>query len=202
MAVKVSREDFERAVESEPTKARKIQTIGALLARAIGADVVIVAGSAIEVQTSGRTVSDDIDIVTSAPRDRVIGVVESWGFRPSGRIWRRKDWNIDIDLLGSDLRGQRRKLRRFETPYGPVYATGVEDLIAYRLSEFKHGYGGGPEWKDEVAEHVSILLEEYGDQLDEEYMAFLAKRDRIADVLAEFRRRAGRRADPLDLRRE
>lgn len=189
----VSRIQFERAVEAESTKPGKILAIGALLSRATGNEVTIVAGSAIEVQTRGQTVSNDIDIVTeSGPAERAVG---SWGFFRSGRLWRRDDWNIDLDLLGTSFHGSRSRRRFIQTRYGPVYVTGAEDLIAYRLSELKHrdpakGFGGGSAWRNELVQHVQILLAEYDGKLDEEYLASLAKRDDIVDILATFRRRA------------
>lgn len=192
-----SRAEFERAVEGESSKPGKILVIAALLWRDTGNEVVIVAGSAIEVQTEGRTVSEDIDLVT--PRPPAEKALRRWGFLPAGRLWRRADWAIDVDLLGTRLVASRLKLRRVETPYGPALVAGAEDLIAYRLAELKY-WQGPKRWRDEIVRHVTILLSEYGDQLDEEYLAFVARRDGIEDVLGDFRNHFGSAA-PADLRR-
>jgi hypothetical protein len=163
--MKVDRAEFEKAVESGRSKAERIQIIGALLGAALGSPVVVVGGSAIEVHTSGRTSSSDIDFVTpdSSPRSRSVAIVKSWGFVPNGRVWRRPDWNVDLDLLGQDLKGSRAHLVRVETAYGPIYLLGYEDLIAKRLAELKHGHVHDPEWRRDLLKQVRLLLSEHGE---------------------------------------
>jgi hypothetical protein len=182
----MDRRKVERAVASARSKAERIAFIGALLSRATGNEAVVVGGSAVEVLTSGKTSSRDIDIVT--PREEAVRVVLSWGFKPSGRIFRREDWGVDIDLVGGRMTGNRRLVRRIETPYGLVRIAGPEDLIAKRLTELKH-WPTSPEWRRDLIRQVRILLAEYGSQLDEEYLALVAKRDDIEDILRDFRSR-------------
>lgn len=183
------RAEVQRAVESARSKPERIRFIGALIARETGNEVIIVGGSAVEVYTSGRTSSLDIDVVTRI-RDAA-RALESWGFaRRSGRLWTREVWGIDIDLLGVGFTGSRRLLRRFETPYGPVLLAGVEDLVAKRLVELKH-WDTSPTWRADLERQVTILIAEYNNQFDEEYLAFIAKRDDIVDILSDFRRHVG-----------
>ncbi|MCI4351880.1 MAG: hypothetical protein L3K14_00605 [Thermoplasmata archaeon] len=192
----VTREAVERAVASSRSKPERTLFLGALIAQATGDEVIVVAGAAIEVYTSGRTSTLDIDLVT--PRKRAIVVIESWGFvRRSGRVWRRRDWGIDIDLLGPHLTGSRLKLRTYDTPFGPVRVAAVEDLLARRLAELKH-WPTTPEWRRDIVKQIEILVAEYGDSMDEEYLAFIARRDDIVDILADFRNRAR----PTELRSE
>jgi hypothetical protein len=193
--VAVSREEVDRAVASARSKPDRTLVLGALLARATGEDVIVVAGSAVEIYTSGRTSTLDIDIVT--PRERAAAVIESWGFVRKGRIWRREDWKVDIDLLGARLTGSRNKLRTFETRYGPVRVAAVEDLLVRRLAELKH-WPTTPNWRVGLVKQVRILMAEYGDQMDEEYLGHVARRADVDDILADFRARRGRSKDRRD----
>jgi len=180
----VTKEAVERAVQSARSKPERIQFLGALLEKATGDPVIIVGGSAIEVYTSGRYSSADIDFVT--PRPPAVKVVELWGFVPNGRVWRRKDWGVDIDLLGGNFTGSRKRTEIVETPYGPVRLAGVEDLLVKRLAELKH-WPTSPKWRRDLAKQVEILVAEYGDEMDEEYLTFIARRDDVVDLLADFR---------------
>jgi hypothetical protein len=184
----VTREDVERAVASAGSKPDRTLVLGALIARATGDEVVVVAGSAIEIYTSGRTSTLDIDLVT--PRKRAIRAVESWGFVRTGRVWRREDWKLDIDFLGSNLTGSRLKLRTYDTPYGPVRVAAVEDLLVRRLAELKH-WPTTPKWRNDLIKQVRILVAEYDDKMDEEYLGIIARRENVLDILADFRRHAG-----------
>lgn len=191
----VDRGEVERALGSARSKPERIEALGALLAQETGDEVVIVGGSAIEVYTSGRTSSRDIDLVT--PRRAAIRAIESWGFVPSGRVWRRQDWDLDIDLLGADLKGSRENLRKMVTPYGPVSLLGVEDLLIKRLVELKH-WPTSPDWDRDLRKQVRLLLAQYGTRLNEEYLDFIAQRDDVVDILADFRHppRAGSLSPP------
>lgn len=122
-----------------------------------------------------------------APRRQAIRVVESRGFVPSGRVWRREDWSIDVDLLGSELESDRRHFVTVQTPSGPVLVVDVKDLIVRWFAELKHWHPA-PRWRADLVRQVTILLSEHGDRLDEEHLAFLARRDDVIDILADFRR--------------
>jgi hypothetical protein len=107
--VAVTRHDAERAVGSARSTPERTLFLGALIARATGNEVIVVAGSAMEIYPSGRTSTFDIGLVP--PRERAIVAIESWGFVRNGRVWRREDGGVDIDLLGPNLTGIRLKLR-------------------------------------------------------------------------------------------
>jgi hypothetical protein len=181
---RVSKREAEVAVASARSKPDVILYVGALLGRATGEIVVIVGGSAIEIYTSGQTSSADIDVV--APREGSAQALAEWGFQRAGRIWRREDWGIDVDLRGPNLIGSRERTLLVETPYGPVRILGVEDLLIKRLVELKY-WPTSPGWREDLEHQVEILLAEYGDRFDESYLAFLARRDGVVDILAGYR---------------
>jgi hypothetical protein len=180
--VNVPREVVEKAVQAARDLSERILFIGALLGRATALPVIIVGGSALVIQTSGQTVSADIDVVTERGPAEI--VVESWGFRRSGRVWRRDDWNIDIDLVGRDLEGNMLRLTTISTPYGSVQVIGIEDLLVKRLAELKHWPTSKP-WREELVRHVYYLLERYS-EMDQGYLASVLKRDDVQDILADF----------------
>ncbi|MCI4347229.1 MAG: hypothetical protein L3J97_01255 [Thermoplasmata archaeon] len=188
----VSRMQVEEAVASARSRPERIRFLGALLEKATAEEAIIVGGSAIEIYTSGRTATMDIDVVM--PRTLAIQVVESWGLVRTGRIWRRKDWDIDIDLVGPKFTGSRRKILVMETPYGPVRLAGVEDLLVKRLAELKH-WPTAPAWREGLVQQIEILMSEYGDKMDEEYLAFIARRDDVVDILSDFQERRRRSGD-------
>lgn len=187
----VLRAELEAAVNSTSSKAERIQRIGALLWKATGEEATIVGGSAIELLTEGRTSSDDIDIVSMS---RNAGrTLESWGFVKRGRVWRREDWNLEVDIVSSWMAGSYAHRSTVETPFGPVKVIGVEDLIVKRLAELK---GSRPsKWRRELVSQIEILLLQFGDRLDGTYLAETAHRERVSDILADFRRRVANRTE-------
>ena len=187
-----SKPEFDRAMERAQNSADRTLCIGAMLARSIGEEVIVVGGSAVDIYATGRQPCLDVDLV--APVSPAREVIETWGFeRTKGQVWRREEIATDIDLVGRNFTGNPRKARTFTTPYGAVLVAAVEDLIAKRLSELKH-WPTRPEWRKRLEEQATILLE--GSGLDEEYLAFLAKRDDIADIMSDFRRRIGSAPGP------
>lgn len=156
---------------------------GALLAREAETVIVIVGGSAIEVYTSGRYVSSDLDLVGA--RDSIIPTLEVWGFQREGRLWYRRDLELWIDPVGRTYTGDERRLRRVSTPYGPVFLASVEDLIAKRLIEIKVW----PRGSTSLFEQAIALASEYSDAIDWEYVRSVARRDGAEDLVPELRRR-------------
>ena len=185
----VDRSEAERAIASARSKPERIEFLGALLRRATGNETIVVGGSAVEILTAGQTASQDIDIV--APRAPAIEVALSWGFKRIGRVFRRRDWEMDIDFVGPQFTGSRSRVRRIETPYGPVDIAGPEDLIVKRLAELKH-WPTTAAWRTDLVRQITLLLAEYGSQLDENYLSRTAKRDKVEDILGDFRAREGR----------
>lgn len=182
----LARDDVERAIRSAKSKTERILFLGALLRTATGNETIVVGGSAVEVLTAGQTSTLDIDIVT--PPTPATEVVLSWGFKPNGRVFRRDDWEMDVDLVGNNFTGSRRQTRRFATPYGEVEVAGPEDLIIKRLVELKH-WPTTPSWREDLIRQVTLLIAEYGDEMDEGYLSFVAKRDDVVDILDDFRQR-------------
>jgi hypothetical protein len=190
--VPVPKSEFDAAIARARSGSERIQFVGALLGRATEEAPIIVGGSAIEVYTSSKTSTLDIDIV--APRETAARAIESWGFvRRKGRVWRRDDLGMDIDLLGTDFTGSRQRIRVIATPYGPVRLSSVEDMLVKRLAELKH-WQTSVAWRKELTTQIEILAREYGDQMDEEYLASIARRDDVLDVLTDLRARLPGRA--------
>ncbi|MGI0128864.1 MAG: hypothetical protein ACREDE_11205 [Thermoplasmata archaeon] len=160
--------------------------LGAVLSKEIAADVVIVGGSAIEVYTSGKYVSGDIDVV--GERGLIISALERWGFRRHGRLWSRSDLELWVDPVGRNYTGDVRRLREVSTPYGPVRLASVEDLIAKRVIEVKVWPRTGTEMFDQAV----ALATEYDEDVDWDYVTLVAKRERADDLVAELRRRVAR----------
>ncbi|MFY9717945.1 MAG: hypothetical protein WAK40_08475 [Thermoplasmata archaeon] len=183
--MRVTKEMFDRAMASARSEADRIQYLGALLGQATGAEPIITGGSAIYLHAPSLEPSLDVDI--SVPREGAAQEVESWGFvRQKGRVWRREDLGMDVDLVGA-FRGSRRRAKIIDTPYGPVRVACVEDMLIKRLAELKH-WPMSEAWRTQVVKQVAVLLEDYGRELDEKYIAFLARRDDVIDILGDFRR--------------
>ena len=190
----VSKAEFDKAIGTARNSAERTQFIGAMLAAETDEEVIVVGGSAVDVYATGRQPSLDIDLVT--PVRPATPVIERWGFRRrKGRVWRRTDIATDIDLVGPNYSGSRRRTRIFVTPFGAVRVAGVEDLVVKRLAELKH-WPTTPDWREKLVEQVAVLLSEPG--IDEDYLLFVANRDDVVDILADFRRARG----TVDVRRE
>jgi hypothetical protein len=184
--MRVSREEFDRAIASARSESERILYLGALLGRATEADPIITGGSAIYLHAPELAPSLDVD-VSVVPRTSAAEAIESWGFeRRKGRLWRREDLGIDVDLVG-EFRGSRRRAKIIATPYGDVRVACVEDMVLKRLAELKH-WQTGEAWRDQIVEQVTVLLADYGPEIDEIYLESLARRDDVVDILADFRR--------------
>lgn len=168
---------------------------GALLSKEAKTDIVIVGGSAIEVYTSGKYVSADIDLVGERPS--IIRALERWGFHREGRLWSRPDLRLWVDPVGRDYTGDLRRLREVSTPYGSVRLASVEDLIAKRLIETKVWPRGGTELFDQAV----ALAAEYHDEIDWEYVTAVAGQDGAEDLVPEVRRRILRPASGPEVSR-
>ena len=157
--------------------------LGALLAKEAATDIVIVGGSAIEVYTSGKYVSGDVDLV--GERLLIIGILERWRFQREGRLWARSDLELWVDPVGQHYTGDVRRLRVVSTPYGTVRLASVEDLIAKRLIETKVWPRGGMDLFDQAV----ALAAEYRDEIDWDYVTRVARQDLAEDLVPELRRR-------------
>ncbi len=183
-----SRTEFDRAIAAARTEADRILALSALLSSATGDDLIVVGGSAIYLHAPEQTPSLDVDVVTRA-RPLAAQVLESCGFvRRRGRMRRRSDLPMDVDLL-TDFNGSRTRAVAVDTPYGGVRVAGVEDLLIKRLVELKH-WAPKPPWRTEILRQIETLLRLYGAALDEGYLRDRAHRERVTDVLGAFRARA------------
>jgi hypothetical protein len=184
--MRVSKEEFDRAMASARSEAERIQYLGALLGRGHGVRTHHHRGSAIYLQAPELEPSLDVDI-SVVPRSTAADAIESWGFeRRKGRVWRRADLSMDVDLVG-EFSGSRRRARVIDTPYGPVRVACVEDLIVKRLAELKH-WQTAKSWRNTLVQQVTVLLSDFGPEIDDAYLASVARRDDIVDILADFRR--------------
>ena len=193
--MRLTREEFDRAVGSESRFEDRIAVFGALLSRASGLDdnLVIVGGSAISIYTSGEYISKDIDIVGA--RGKIAPVLKRWGFEldRSGRrpYWVRGDIGFLVDLTGTNrYSGLDSHVIRIETRYGPVRVAAVEDLVMRRLTFGK---------RDRLVENIDeavLVFDQFRDGFDFDYLEALVRYEHLEDVYKEFRVRAGLGAKP------
>ena len=178
-------DEFEETMAKATSRPERNLWLGAILSKQVGVAVVIVGGSAIEVYTSGKDVSGDIDVV--GDRNSIIKGLETWGFQPAGRLWSRKDLELWIDPVGKWYTGDERRLRTVTTPYGPVRLASIEDLIAKRLIETKVW----PKGETDLFAQALALAAEYSEEIDWEYVTEVASRDLAEDLVPELRPATG-----------
>jgi hypothetical protein len=179
---RVTRGTFDRAVQAAAKLHERTIILGALLQKAIGPspELVIAGGSAIAIWTSGDYVSGDIDLV--GPRAKLEPILSMWGFvktdDPDGRVyWSRPDLGLLVDIINrADYVGNSEGLLRLQTPFGPIQAAAVEDLILRRLVIWKRG--GQPEMLDQA---VALLLQ-HSKKIDAEYLSVLTRNEGIEDA--------------------
>lgn len=122
------------AIRREPDQNRKNLLVAELVSeqfRAIGAEPVIVGGSAVEFYTDGAYVSGDVDVCFDgphlpAPRERETALAAA------GEPMNIRTWNIAgvvVDLLGRLETSARGPLQRL----AGVSLIQIEDLIAERI---------------------------------------------------------------------
>lgn len=122
------------AIERETDQNRKnllVAEVVSELFRAVGAEPVVVGGSAVEFYTDGAYISGDVDICFNgprlpAPRERET-VLASAGKPVSIRSWNIA--GVLVDLLGRLETSARGPLQRL----GDIRLIQIEDLIAERI---------------------------------------------------------------------
>lgn len=179
------RDPFERMVSRETNPGRRAALVGAWLARASRAAVVVVGGSAISVYTDGLYVSEDIDVV--APRSRLSGPLRRFGFqfeeRGSRGYWVHPRLRLLVDVIDRpDYVGLTEHLQTVVTPAGPVQIAAVEDLIIRRLIIAKR------DRRRASFDQAALLWLRFGPSLDTDYLAHLARYEGVEDLLAAFPR--------------
>ena len=160
----------------------------ALLGKAAGVsadDLIMVGGSAIEVYTSGRYTSGDIDLV-SGRGDALRKVLASWGFKHPSRVWENDAWGLVVDIVGPPYTGSLERTTFRGTPFGHVRLAALEDLIVKRLLSTRF-------WKipgDRA--HALMLAEQYYAAIDWPYLEAFAAREEVGDMAAALRAEAAR----------
>jgi hypothetical protein len=182
-------EQFERAIDSAPSEAKRIAWFGALLAResGLGDRLVIVGGSAIEVYMTAEVyVSQDIDVV--GDRVRIVPVLREWRFLEEEGRDRRTYWVKDglgnVDLVGTTDRSGLPS-RREPTPYGDVRISPVEYLIVRRLMR------AGREHSEELFRQAEAMAAQYRRGLDWNYIRIHSKYEGVQPLYEQLRRQVG-----------
>jgi hypothetical protein len=180
-------EEVDSALARASSRAERLLWLAAMLRTETGGQVVIVGGSAIEVYTSDAYVSGDLELV--GDRDRLIGALESWGFKRSGRLWAKPALEAWVDPVGPAYNGDQARLRSVVTPFGPVQLASVEALIGTRLGEAKV-WPGSSVW---AFDQAMMLAAEFEKDLDWDYTTQVSSREGASDLVPELRRRLHRR---------
>lgn len=176
--------ELEALLRQAASASERILWLGALLQRESKQDVVIVGGSAIQVYSNDTYVSGDVDIV--GDRNKVIALLEQWGFAKESRFWSHPRLDLLVDPVDSYYNGDSRLLVTVSTRFGPVRLASVEDLIAKRLVEVRVWARGGKELFDQAL----VLAAEFYERIDWDYVVSVAKRDGAVDLVTELRQRA------------
>jgi hypothetical protein len=183
----VNADEVRTAVQSEPTEARQIRAFAALLARESGLGsegLTVVGGSALEIYTEGAYVSQDVDLLVEN-HTRVERVLRQWGFARAGMYWTSPNFRFSVQIVGRFDSGSRSRNRILSTRYGRIRLAAIEDIVVKRLIEARH-------WNRPAALAEAILaVERYGARMDWDYVALIAKKDGVADLAADVRRRSG-----------
>ena len=144
-------------------------------------DLVVVGGNAVEFYTLGSYSTEDIDVVVSN-----FGIVEDLlrdlGFEKINRIWYREDLDISVDLTGSQLAGNPKRVSRVSIKGKTVQVIGLEDIIVDRLNAFIH-------WKSKqdgfwAQEMIAIHQED----IDWEYLEDRCKKEQVASALEKLKK--------------
>jgi len=145
-------------------------------------DLVVVGGNAVEFYTLGSYSTEDIDVVVCD-----FGIVEDLlrdlGFEKINRIWYREDLDISIDLTGSELAGDPKRVSRVSIKGKMVQVIGLEDIIVDRLNAFIH-------WKSEqdgfwAQEMVAIHQED----IDWKYLEERCKKEQVVSALEKLKKK-------------
>jgi len=157
-------------------------TISEFLQKNHRVDLVVVGGNAVEFYTLGSYSTEDIDIVVTN-----FGIVENLlqylDFEKINRIWYREDIDISIDLVGSELAGDPKRVSRVSIKGRTVQIIGLEDVIVDRLNAFIH-------WKSEQdglwAQEIVAIHQ--GD-IDWKYLEQRCKKEQVISALEEIKKK-------------
>lgn len=144
-------------------------------------DLVVVGGNAVEFYTLGSYSTEDIDVVVSN-----FGIVEELlgklGFEKINRIWYREDLDISIDLTGSELAGDPKRVSRVSIKGKTVQVIGLEDIIVDRLNAFVH-------WKSKQdGFSAQEMMAIHQADIDWEYLENRCKKEQVASALEKLKK--------------
>ncbi|MFQ6067560.1 MAG: DUF6036 family nucleotidyltransferase [bacterium] len=144
-------------------------------------DLVVVGGNAVEFYTLGSYSTEDIDVVVSN-----FGIVEELlgklGFEKINRIWYREDLDISIDLTGSELAGDPKRVSRVSIKGKTVQVIGLEDIIVDRLNAFV-------QWKSKQdGFSAQEMMAIHQADIDWEYLENRCKKEQVASALEKLKK--------------
>ncbi len=140
---------------------------------------VVVGGYAVEFYTLGSYTTEDLDIVVEG--EEVKEILKEWGFRKIGRIWINPDLDIEVDIVGSSLAGDRSRVSQIEVEGLQVYLIGIEDIILDRLNAWVH-------WEsEEDGRWARQILKLHQGEIDEEYLRKRAIEEGVEDALKKIK---------------
>jgi len=144
-------------------------------------DLIVVGGNAVEFYTLGSYSTEDIDIVVTN-FEIIENLLKYLGFEKINRIWYREDLDISVDLTGSQLAGNPKRVSRVSIKGKTVQVIGLEDIIVDRLNAFIH-------WKSKqdgfwAQEMIAIHQED----IDWEYLKDRCKKEQVASALEKLKK--------------
>ncbi|MCI4344456.1 MAG: hypothetical protein L3J87_02370 [Thermoplasmata archaeon] len=179
--------EFRRTIRTARSADERVAWFGALLGRAVGAEIEVVGGSAIEIYlTASAYTSEDIDIV--GDRTAIASVLRAWGFREVEGRSRRHYWTDIlvglVDLVGlADRSGLPPQT--IQTPHGPVRLSAPEPLIIRRLMRAERE-------SSTALFDQAVALAKMG-SLDWDYLESEARYEKVEGALARLKKAAGAR---------
>jgi len=156
--------------------------ISEFLQKNYGVELVVVGGNAVEFYTLGSYSTEDIDIVITN-FEIIENLLQDFDFEKINRIWYREDIDISIDITGSQLAGDPKRVSKVSIKGKMVQVIGLEDIIVDRLNAFVH-------WKSEqdglwAQEMVAIHQED----IDWKYIEQRCKKEQVASALEEIKKK-------------
>ena len=156
--------------------------ISEFLQKNYGVELVVVGGNAVEFYTLGSYSTEDIDIVITN-FEIIENLLQDFDFEKINRIWYREDIDISIDITGSQLAGDPKRVSKVSIKGKMVQVIGLEDIIVDRLNAFVH-------WKSEqdglwAQEMVAI---HQGD-IDWKYIEKRCKKEQVIFALEEIKKK-------------
>ena len=141
--------------------------------------IFLVGGQAVETYTGGQFLTGDIDITTTDTRstEKILGSI---GFKRIGMIWLNEHLGVAVHIVDM-FPHYLENTRTIKTgPYN-VRVIGIEDLIVDRLSAAKFWKSSGD------MEKATVLLANFRNQIDKNYLRKAAKKSNVEDILAKAR---------------